>query len=246
MAQITQLTRYLPALAVVGLQVPYPLVPGHARNVLTVVTVVVFALVSTGYAFVSRGAPYAMVLVAVAGVGGFAVEALGVHTGFPFGRYRYDGGLGPALFDVPVVVGLAWLMMAHPCVVVAERVARNAVARVAAAAVGLAGWDVFLDPQMVDARHWHWSDPSPHLPGVDRIPLSNLGGWLLVATVVSLVLVVASRSREFAGEKPVVALWVWVWLSSALAALVFFHHPAVAGWGLLAMGFVGVPLLVRR
>lgn len=240
------MTRYLPALAIVGLQVPYPLVHGHARDVLTVVTVVVFALVSTGYALAGRGAPYALLLVAVAGVGGFAVEVLGVHTGFPFGHYRYDGGLGPAVFDVPVVVGLAWLMMAHPCVVVADRVARNSAARVAAAAVGLAGWDVFLDPQMVDARHWHWSDPSPHLPGVDRVPLSNLGGWLLVATVVSLVLVVASRSREFAGEAPVVALWVWVWLSSALAALVFFHHPAVAGWGLLAMSLVGIPLLVRR
>lgn len=235
------------ALVVVGLQLPYPLVHGHARNALTIATVVVFALVSLGFAVTRRGWAYAAALGLVAGCGGFAVEVLGVHTGFPFGRYRYDGGLGPALFGVPVVIGLAWLMMAHPCVVVAERVASSTPARVAAAAAGLAGWDVFLDPQMVDARHWHWADPSPHLPGVDRIPLSNLGGWLLVATAMCGALLVASRRTSSVGdEQPLVVLWVWVWLSSALAALVFFGHPAVAGWGLLAMGFVGVPLLVRR
>jgi putative membrane protein len=237
----------IPVLLVIGLQLPYPLVHGHARDVLTVVTVVVFALVSLGYAAARRGPSYAAVLVGVVGVGGFAVEVLGVHTGVPFGSYRYDGGLGPKVFAVPVVIGLAWVMMAHPCVVVAERVARSTLGRVMAAAAGLAGWDVFLDPQMVDARHWHWSDPSPHLPGVADVPLSNFGGWLLVATAFSAVLVAASRRRpDRHGEGPLVVLWVWVWLSSALAALVFFGHPAVAAWGFAAMGVVGVPLLARR
>ncbi|MBV9098867.1 MAG: carotenoid biosynthesis protein [Frankiaceae bacterium] len=237
----------MPVLLVIALQVPYPLVHGHARDVLTIVTVVVFAAVSFGYAVTVRGWRYAAVLASVAGAGGFAVEVLGVHTGVPFGHYHYGAGLGPKLFAVPVVIGLAWLMMAHPCVVVAERVATRAAGRVAAAAVGLAGWDVFLDPQMVDAHHWQWSDRSPHLPGIDRVPLTNLGGWLLVATVLSAALVVASpRERRRPGEQPLVVLWVWVWLSSALAALVFFGHPAVAAWGFVAMGLVGIPLLVRR
>lgn len=236
----------IPALVVIGVQLPYPLVHGRARDVLTVVTVVVFAAVSLGYALAARGRSYAATLVLVAGVGGFAVEVLGVHTGFPFGRYRYDGGLGPALFGVPIVIGLAWLMMAHPSVVVAERVARTRPLRVGAAAIALAGWDVFLDPQMVDAGHWHWTDPTPHLPGIDRIPLSNFGGWLLVATAMSAVLVAAAPRSDPDRDRPLVVLWVWVWLSSALAALAFFGHPAVAGWSLLAMGLVGVPLLVRR
>jgi putative membrane protein len=238
------LRRFGPALVVVGLQLPYPLVHGHARDVLTVASVIVFAIVSFGYALASRGPSYAAVLVVVAGACGFAIEVLGVHTGVPFGRYRYDGGLGPCVLGVPIVVGLAWLMMAHPCVVVAERVATHTVSRVAAAAVAFAGWDIFLDPQMVAARHWHWLDPAPRLPGVDRVPLSNFGGWLLVATAITTVLVVTSRGEVRAGaDDPVVALWIWVWLSSALAALVFLGYPAVAGWGLLAMGITGVPLL---
>jgi uncharacterized membrane protein len=236
--------RFAPPLLVVGLQVPYPLLHGHARDVLTVVTVVVFAMVSAGYAWATRGTAYALVLVCVAGIGGFAVEVLGVHTGVPFGRYRYDGGLGPAAFGVPLVIGLAWLMMAHPSVAVAQRVASRQPTRVVAAAIAFAGWDVFLDPQMVDAHHWHWFDPHPHLPGVARVPLSNFGGWLLVATVVAAALIAASTGGDRGrSDDPVVALWMWVWLSSALAALVFFGRPAVAAWGFAAMGVVGFPVL---
>ena len=50
-------------------------------------------------------------------------------------------------------------------------------ARVAVAAAALASWDLFLDPQMVDAGHWRWSDPSPALPGVPTVPLTNYAGW---------------------------------------------------------------------
>ncbi len=49
------------------------------------------------------------------------------------------------------------------------------------AGAALAAWDVFLDPQMVDAGHWTWADPSPGLPGVAHVPLTNFAGWLLVA-----------------------------------------------------------------
>ena len=35
-------------------------------------------------------------------------------------------------------------------------------------------WDLFLDPQMVDAGHWTWRDPTPALPGVPGIPVDQL------------------------------------------------------------------------
>jgi uncharacterized membrane protein len=243
---VSAAVRWLPVVAVVALQVPYPLVHGHARDVVTVATVVVFAVASLGYAATSRGWRYALVLVLAAGVGGFGAEVLGVHTGVPFGSYVYTGGLGPSVWDVPLVVGGAWLMMAHPSVVVAARVTRNTAGRVVLAAVALAGWDVFLDPQMVAARHWRWSDVSPHVPGISDVPLSNLGGWLLVALVMAAVLVPVAGAPAAYVDQPAVVLWLWVWLSSALAAAAFFGELAVAGWGLLAMGLVGLPLLVRE
>lgn len=42
---------------------------------------------------------------------GLAVEALGVATGFPFGRYSYTGVLSPKLLGVPTGIIFAWLMV---------------------------------------------------------------------------------------------------------------------------------------
>ena len=46
--------------------------------------------------------------------------------------------------------------------------------------VALAAWDLFLDPQMVDAGHWTWAHPDPGLPLVPGVPLTNYAGWLVV------------------------------------------------------------------
>lgn len=232
---------------VIALQIPYPLVHGSARNSLTIATVVVFAAASLAHACWSVGMRYAGALVGV-GLVGFAAEVLGVHTGVPFGDYRYTGGLGPALASVPVVIALAWMMMAHPAVMVARRLTsprpgRLGVGRILVAAVALASWDVFLDPQMVHAHHWRWLKASPHLPGIDDVPLSNFGGWLLVALLVVALLAVALPTSGGEGDAPMLTLWVWTWLSSTLANLAFFGRPAVAAWGFAAMGVVGCPLL---
>src|SRR3954447_19545435 len=226
--------------AVVALEIPYPLVHGSARNVLTVATVVVFASTSLTHAWMSSGRRRVGWLIGV-GVLGFAAEVVGVHTGVPFGHYSYTGGLGPTVASVPIAVGLAWMMMAQPAACVAERIATGR-SQVFVAAIALASWDVFLDPQMVDARHWRWQHPQPHLPGVGDVPLSNFGGWLLVALVVMLMLSAAGTTPG-RDNRPALTLWVWTWLSSTLANVAFFDRPAVAGWGFLAMGVVGLPLL---
>jgi putative membrane protein len=232
------------AAAVVALQLPYPLVHGHARNALTVATVVVFAAASVAHGRATGGGQRVAALCAV-GVIGFGAEVLGVHTGVPFGDYHYTGGLGPTVASVPVLIALAWLMMAQPAACVAARLAHHRWRRVVIAAVALAGWDVFLDPQMVDAHHWRWTHPHPHLPGINTVPLSNYGGWLLVSLLVMLLLHTTQTQRFGArgGDGPMVMLWVWTWLSSTLANLAFFHRPAVALWGFVAMGVVGIPLL---
>ena len=235
---------WLLACAVVALEVPYPLVHGHARNALTIATVVVFAAASLWHATVAASARTSLWLLAVFAGGGFAAEVIGVHTGAPFGSYRYTGGLGPVVAGVPIVVGLAWVMMAWPSACAATRLASQRWRRVVIAAVGLAAWDLFLDPQMVDARHWTWHDSGMHLAGIDGVPLSNFGGWLLVALVLMALLHAVTGRVRVSREGPMIALWIWTWLSSTLANIAFFHRPAVAAWGFTAMGVVGVPLLL--
>jgi putative membrane protein len=232
------------AVVTVLAQICYPLVHGSARDVLIVVIVCAFALASLTAAQASRGVRAAAALMA-AGVLGLSVEIAGVRTGYPFGDYAYTGALGPRLWDVPLLIGLAWLMFAWPAAVVAARLASAYWRRVLVGAWALASWDLFLDPQLVAAGGWHWRRPSPHLPGVPAVPLSDYGGWLLVALGVSALLQLVVRRPSPQDAVPV-ALFVWTWLSSMLALAAFLSLPWAAQWGGIAMGSVAVPLLVRE
>jgi putative membrane protein len=243
--------RLVPSLvgATVLLQICYPLSSGEVRNALTVAVVTVAAVASAVHAARSRGRGAGAVLLATAAFG-FLVEVVGVHSGVPFGAYRYAGSLGPRLWSVPVVIALAWTMLAWPAALVAARLARSLPARVVIGGWALAAWDVYLDPQMVAAGHWRWSSPHLVLPGVSNVPVTNFLGWLAVGLVISWALqsfavgpAVAPPRRDDAW---MVGFWIWTWLSSAFALGVFLHLGAAAGWGLLAMGVVGVPLLLRE
>ncbi|MEU8211003.1 carotenoid biosynthesis protein [Micromonospora sp. NPDC049044] len=260
-------------------QICYPLTTGATRAGLTVATVVLGWLLSVGHALLSRGPRVAAALVAVATGGGFAIEAIGVATGVPFGSYDYSGELGPKLAGVPLIIPLAWTWMAWPAWLAAVRLtgggasradddanssgATNGggasrtgrggsaaglwVRRIALATVGLAAWDLFLDPQMVAEGYWRWRDVTAALPGLAGIPVSNYLGWLLFAVLMM------SALRPLAGpaaahtdrrDAPMVALYLWTYFSSILAHAVFLDLPASALWGAAGMSVTAVPLAV--
>lgn len=231
------------AAAGVLLQVAYPLVAGSALRAVTVTSVASLAAAVVAHAALARGVRWALGLVAVAGGMGFAVEAVGVATGWPFGAYAYAGSLGPQLAGVPVLVPLAWLMLAYPALLAGRRLAGPR-ASWALAAWTLAAWDLFLDPQMVAAGHWSWAFPEPSLPGVPGVPLTNYAGWLLAATAMMLLLDRLPRSpadgRPPGDAVPAVVL-LWTYASQVLANVAFFGRPAVALWGGVAMGLTAVP-----
>ncbi|WP_018251710.1 carotenoid biosynthesis protein [Salinispora mooreana] len=236
-------------------QICYPLTTGQTRARLTVATVLLGYLLSVGHTLLSRGPRTAAALLAVVTGGGFAIEALGVATGFPFGSYDYAEQLGPKLAGVPLIIPLAWTWMAWPAWLTAVRLTGGgptrgtgpAVRRIALAAVGLAAWDLFLDPQMVAEGHWAWRNATPALPGLPGIPISNYLGWLLFAVLVMAALrplagtaVATTDSRD----APMLALYLWTYGSSVLAHAVFLDLPASAGWGAAVMALTAVPLAV--
>ncbi|WP_122981984.1 carotenoid biosynthesis protein [Actinoplanes teichomyceticus] len=234
--------------ALVLVQICYPLTAGDDRARLTVLTVLLGVAFSVSHALLTRGPRAVGALLLTATLGGFAVEAVGVATGFPFGAYEYSGRLGPRVLDVPLIIPLAWTWMAWPAWLAALRVARRPVARVAVAAAGLAAWDLFLDPQMVAEDYWRWLDPVPALPGVPGIPIGNYLGWVGFAVVLMAALAaVAGRSalHPRPSDAPALALWLWTYASSVLAHAAFLDLPASAAWGAGLMGAAVLPLLPR-
>ena len=219
------------------LQVAYPLVEGPTRQHLTIATVLVLFAASASHALASRG-PCWTVRAFSCFVGlGLAAEAIGVATGYPFGSYSYADSLGPRLIGVPVVVPLAWAMLGYPCLLAGRRLAPG-LRGAALGAIALAGWDLFLDPQLVADHQWLWRDPTP---GLNAVPLTNLAGWLLVAL---LMMVVAPPSKP-ADDRVPQALILWTYVSSVVANLAFFGRPGVALAGGIGMGLVVVPLALR-
>jgi uncharacterized membrane protein len=242
----------VPSLAVLSLaaltvlaQIGYPLAHGAARTRLTVVIVLLFAATSLLHAVVSRGPRAGAVVLGTFAGGGLLVEAVGTRTGWPFGDYAYAGTLGVELFGVPLVIPLGWLMLGWPAYLVGTRLARGRLARAAVAGWALASWDLFLDPQMVAAGHWRWSDPRPSLPGVDAVPLTNYAGWLLVSIALMAVLDGVLRARPRPTDAVPYGLYLWTYASSVLGQAAFLDLRWSALWGGLGMGVTALPLAAR-
>ena len=227
-------------LGAVAMQIAYPLTRSTLRDHLTVGIVVAFALACVVQATVTRGLPRAVVVLAVTAVPGYLVEVVGVHTGLPFGTYRYSEVFGPRLLDVPLVIGLAWTMMLWPAALVARRLVTGPVARVLLAAWATTAGDLFLDPQMVSTGAWTWRNAGLHLPGVPDVPLSNYAGWLAVTVVLSALL---QATMGDGGDTVGLGLYLWSWIAWTMALAVFLDLRTAAAWGAAAMGSVAVPVL---
>lgn len=238
--------------AAIGAQIAYPLTHGEARAQLTIAVVLLMGGAAILAAAAELSWPTGLAVVGAAGGIGFAADAIGTTTGFPFGGYAYDDELGPQVAAVPVLVALAWVMGAWPAIAAARRLrpagARGALPiQIGIAAAGLWAWDLFLDPQMVADGRWRWTHPSPALPGIENVPLSNFGGWLAVSVLIAAAGCAIARRRP-GGEasliEPGEAQFLWTWISSAVAHAVFLGLPGSALWGAPAMGAVGAPLMI--
>jgi len=231
--------------------IAYPLTSGGARDAVTWTLVLLGAAVSGTHAALSRGAGVGAGLLVLVGVTAVGFEAVGLATGVPYGRYEYSAALGPTLLGVPFLVPLAWLMMAWPSWILAERLTRRPVGRVLVAAAVFAGWDVVLDPQLVQAGYWTWSEPSPGLPGIPTVPLTNLAGWLLAGVVLmTLLSLLVSRAAvptppEIGDAAPLLTIG-WMTLGGSLAQAGWLGLPGSAAWGLVLAAPVVVALAVRR
>lgn len=249
----------IPVLLAAGgvlLQVAYPLLSGEPLRLATLGSVILLAAAAVVHAVTARGPLWGLAMALTFGGLGLLVESVGTSTGFPFGAYSYTGTLGIELAEVPVLVPLAWIMLGYPAYLAGQALAGRRWGWLAGAWT-LAAWDLFLDPQMVEAGHWTWAHPDPGLPGVPGIPVTNYAGWVFAATVMMLVMTTASvlLERRDAGPDPGLppgrlmhdlvpaAVLIWTYLSQVMANLVFFGRPAVAVWGGLLMGLTVVPYI---
>ena len=237
--------------AVVGiailLQILYPLVDGEILRLLTINVVYWGAGAMLFHALLAYGTRYAITYFLFTFIFALTIEHVGLLTQWPFGNYSYSGNLGLKIFEVPLVVPFAWIMMAHPVLTAARRIAGNWVFLYGG--VALAAWDLFLDPLMVAQGNWTWVVTGAHVPFQPEIPLSNTFGWLLSGMfLIGVLHLITPREKRKGGATFLVTdvFLLWTLFSSFVGNLFFFSRPGIALFAGLIMGVLLAPYFFNR
>jgi uncharacterized membrane protein len=110
---------------------------------------------------------------------GFGSEVMGVHTGFPFGNYIYGPVLGIQLWEVPLMIGVNWLLLVYVTGTIASRISSRVIPAALIGAGLMVFVDFFIEPVASPLDFWTWEN--------DVIPTSNFVGWFGVALIIHLV-----------------------------------------------------------
>jgi len=176
----------------------------------------------------------------------YAIEYVGIATGWPYGEFEYLVALGPELGGVPLGLPVFFLPLVANAyllclLLLGDRAERAAVRLLAVIALVLV-MDVVLDPGAVALGFWVYEGVADagalgvlSGAGFYGVPLSNYAGWVVSATVAVVVLDAALdraalRERladcEFMLDDMVsfVLLWggvnIWFWNPVAAAVAV--------------------------
>ncbi|MEJ0014699.1 MAG: carotenoid biosynthesis protein [Actinomycetota bacterium] len=241
------LVLYLGLLGLLGLQIAYPLIHGNALRIDTLVTVYLAVGILLFHSLLTYGFRFAATFAVVTFGFALGIEILGVKTHWPFGTYHYSPSLGVQLFGVPLLVPFAWIMISYPILLAARRVAVHWVFLYGG--IGLMVWDLFLDPQMVDAGRWVWKLKGPHVPYEPMIPLSNAAGWLFAGmglmALLNKLLPDGRRKRRISSLVPDLFLF-WSYIAGIIGNIFFFHHKDIGIFVGIVFGLLIAPYFFQR
>lgn len=113
---------------------------------------------------------------------GSIMELLSIHTGIPFGLYRYTASLGPLVGPIPLFIPLLWASLSFY-------------------AIKAGGWlgmpfvmtflDLSFDPRF-SGRLWIWISKTQYFGD----PLSNFAGWFITSGLIIVSYMIVTRQRE--------------------------------------------------
>lgn len=195
---LTQLRRTTPRLLILACAlallaglfvVRFPDVPGASLG--SYVSTFLIALPSTVALFGYLGPPRAILSLLALSAFAYAIESIGVATGFPYGRFFYGDALGPTVAGlVPFLLPVSYAPLVVGAVAAAWGGPR--VRHVAWAALILVWMDAVLDPGATSLGFWVWPEGGAYY----GVPPSNFAGWLLSGTLAAALLLATGRWTE--------------------------------------------------
>lgn len=110
---------------------------------------------------------------------GYFIEVAGVKTGMIFGHYSYGKTLGFKLLDVPVIIGINWLMLIYIVGVILNKLNLPTLFKSIFGAATLTTLDFFIEVVAIKYDFWKWSNYTP--------PLQNFVAWFIVSFLLLLL-----------------------------------------------------------
>lgn len=110
-------------------------------------------------------------------VSGYAIEWIGVHTSVLFGHYHYGAVLGFKLDEVPLIIGLNWVLLTFTSTAIVNKWQIPLVLKALIAGALMTILDWIIEPVAIQSGFWSWQD---HV-----IPLYNYICWMIFSSLFS-------------------------------------------------------------
>lgn len=110
---------------------------------------------------------------------GFGFEVIGVKTGVIFGDYNYGATLGFKWLEVPLTIGLNWVVLIYLTRGVASQLTDSPLLTVLISSVLMVLLDLLIEPVAIKFDFWQWEN--------GNIPLKNYLGWFGLSCLIQAV-----------------------------------------------------------
>jgi len=167
---------------------------------------------------------------------GNILENLSILTGFPFGHYHFTDVMGPKLFAVPILLGLAYVGMGYISWTLARVIlgdgggplaGSRVVTRPLVAAFVMVAWDFSQEAVWSNlVRGWRWHDGGAYF----GVPLSNFFGWYLTVYLIYQAFAFTARAKAAMDSR----FWLTAVLFYGVSALGNLLVPGPPGVSMVA------------
>tara|TARA_B110000483_G_scaffold54496_1_gene67918 strand:- start:85 stop:732 length:648 start_codon:yes stop_codon:yes gene_type:complete len=120
---------------------------------------------------------------------GFMAEWLGVKFGFLFGDYSYGANLGMKLDDVPIIMGINWVILSLASRGIIQRFYKLPVMKILVSSVLMVSLDILIEPLAPQLDYWSFDTMVA--------PLSNYIGWLIYSILIQSLLELVQFKGHF-------------------------------------------------
>ncbi len=104
---------------------------------------------------------------------GMAVEWVGIHYEFLFGKYSYGDNLGPKIDGVPWLIGVNWMVLILITAAISAKVFNHWLLKILAGALLMVFLDVFIEESAPILDFWNFSS--------QEVPMRNYLAWFVIS-----------------------------------------------------------------